>query len=65
MAFRKVARQTVVIGEFTPANIGENMYSPEFIKNDHYQIDITEKCFLSAEIEGPENSSLMLILVSN
>jgi len=61
--FRKLKHREIINGIFDENSIGGNVLSPVFLQNPKYVITVKEANDFHFKVEGPDESSLMLILV--
>jgi len=63
LPFRKIKQREICNGKFTEKNIGGNILSPDFLSNPKYLLTVKEKDDYHFKVEGPKDSSLMLVII--
>jgi len=61
--FRRLKHREVIKDVFDDNSIGGNVLSPVFLQNPKYVITVNEGNDFHFKVEGPDESSLMLIIV--
>jgi len=63
LPYRKIRQREIRKGTFETNNSGGNILSPAFLTNPKYLLTVKEKADYHFKVEGPKESSLMLVII--